>query len=496
LDGQLLRIQDLLNGSTLPKDHLYGELDRISSEMFYESLSHCSAAGVATAPHPICSLAHLFDVLRALMKSEEELTSLEVLKMRLERSGPSERPEIFEQIRSGLCRILGDDAGLADSGKGGRTGLRSWLFSNANLERDRLDPAAVRENLMALLESVDLHMAGAGRVEHLHERLRGKGDTESLTILFQEFSELLACLKTAIRSEHERIEAFLADLNRSLADLEETAVGVKTVTLDCASESASLRSFVSGHVENLVCIADAASDLQALKKLLRAKVAAMTRYMDTAGKNQDKAVRKTAALADRMVGRVRDLDIEVEALRVRLRSEHVVAYRDGLTGIANRLAYEERISQDIQRWRRFQLPVSLLVCDVDQFKSINDRFGHKSGDKALVVIAEQLASSIREIDFVARYGGDEFVMILSGTDLPNAYRVCENIRAKVESCPFHTAKCVPVQITVSCGIAQLAEGDTAEALFERADKALYQAKSEGSNRCKGYPPSEALAPLR
>jgi diguanylate cyclase len=123
-----------------------------------------------------------------------------------------------------------------------------------------------------------------------------------------------------------------------------------------------------------------------------------------------------------------------------------------------------------------------MVWDIDFFKSINDRFGHKAGDKALVVIAETLQSSIRETDFVGRFGGEEFIMVLSGTDQEDGLKVADEIRGKVESCGFNSQG-KPVNITISCGITQYLETDTLDEAFERADRALYQAKHDGRNRC-------------
>jgi diguanylate cyclase len=185
---------------------------------------------------------------------------------------------------------------------------------------------------------------------------------------------------------------------------------------------------------------------------------------------------------DQLTGRLHELEFETGELRSKLRIEHALAMRDALTGLPNRAAYEEFITREVARCRRFDQPFSLLVWDIDFFKSINDRFGHKAGDKALMVIAELLASSIRETDFAGRFGGEEFVMVLSGTRCEEGLKVAEGIRRKVETCGFNSQG-KPVHITISCGIAEFAGDDTIDDAFERADRALYQAKGEGRNRC-------------
>ena len=127
---------------------------------------------------------------------------------------------------------------------------------------------------------------------------------------------------------------------------------------------------------------------------------------------------------------------------------------------------------------------------MDDFKAINDRYGHKAGDKVLRTIASVLNEHLREIDFLARYGGEEFVTVLPETDLAQALLVAEKLRASIEQCDFHHRD-VPVRITVSGGVAQFREGDTPDSVFERADTQLYRAKSDGKNRCYGDSPPPA-----
>ena len=109
---------------------------------------------------------------------------------------------------------------------------------------------------------------------------------------------------------------------------------------------------------------------------------------------------------------------------------------DTVTGLPNRLAYEERVEQELARWKRFNSPLSMLVWDVDDFKLINDRYGHQAGDKALRIIAQSLQARLRETDFIARFGGEEFVCLLCGAEGEEAQSVAEEMRHSVESNGF------------------------------------------------------------
>jgi diguanylate cyclase (GGDEF)-like protein len=147
---------------------------------------------------------------------------------------------------------------------------------------------------------------------------------------------------------------------------------------------------------------------------------------------------------------------------------------DELTGLANRRAIQARLQDEIARSIRYDHPLSVLMIDLDDFKSVNDRFGHAAGDAALTTTAHAIETSIRSIDLAGRYGGEEFLVILPETATPGAEVVAERIRSSIEN---------GVRVTVSIGLATLAPEDSDPSnLVDRADAALYDAKRTGKNR--------------
>jgi diguanylate cyclase len=180
---------------------------------------------------------------------------------------------------------------------------------------------------------------------------------------------------------------------------------------------------------------------------------------------------------------IASLQEEVTEHREKTRRAREMSLRDPLTGCYNRLAYQERASAEEARWRRYQTPLSLLLFDIDRFKTINDTFGHRAGDKVLKTIANLAGSQLREVDFFARYGGEEFVALLPETPLDAARQAAEKVRTAVQEFRFHShGKRIP--LTLSCGVAQLRDAETVEGALERADQALYRAKDTGRNRCE------------
>jgi len=158
-----------------------------------------------------------------------------------------------------------------------------------------------------------------------------------------------------------------------------------------------------------------------------------------------------------------------------------LALTDGLTGLANRRALWEALEREIARGEREHRPVTVLVIEVDHFKYCNDVLGHLEGDRILRVIADTLRANSRAMDMVARFGGDEFVILLADTDAATACQIAERVRARVAELIFARA----AQMTVSIGLATMPQdGATGEALIEAADQRMYEAKRAGGN-CVG-----------
>jgi diguanylate cyclase len=155
---------------------------------------------------------------------------------------------------------------------------------------------------------------------------------------------------------------------------------------------------------------------------------------------------------------------------------------DSLTGVHSRYAYESRLTEEHQRWSRHAQPLTYTIWDIDRFKLINDKYGHEAGDRLLRGVAEILNRHKRAEDFLARIGGEEFVLLLPMTALGDGVNVANKLRAAIEAAAFHY-KGHPEKITISCGLTEFRTGDVPATVYERADKALYTAKAEGRNRC-------------
>jgi len=183
---------------------------------------------------------------------------------------------------------------------------------------------------------------------------------------------------------------------------------------------------------------------------------------------------RTKALQDELRKKNRQLE-EV------LSQVEVLAITDPLTELFNRRHFTTTIEKEFSRTARFLSPTSCLIIDIDYFKKVNDEYGHNAGDQVLKEIAKIIQSCMRNIDTIARWGGEEFIALLPETGKPNALQAAQRI---LEAISGHKFSGIPNKITVSIGVASVPEPsvDTAEKLIHAADLALYEAKAKGRNR--------------
>jgi diguanylate cyclase len=189
---------------------------------------------------------------------------------------------------------------------------------------------------------------------------------------------------------------------------------------------------------------------------------------------------------------VGSLRIERDELAVALRQTEALSLTDELTGLPNRRAFVQRLDQELSRSQRTGQPLAMVLLDIDNFKSINDRHGHYVGDMILRCYAKSMVREFRQHDLLARYGGEEFVLLLPETLIDNARNAMEKLGRRIRREPLDAGgACIDLP-TFSAGIACLHSGESATTLINRADQSLYLAKRLGRNRIET---EEQLPPL-
>lgn len=167
-----------------------------------------------------------------------------------------------------------------------------------------------------------------------------------------------------------------------------------------------------------------------------------------------------------------------KALNRKIEEVTILSETDQLTEIYNRLKLRTVLEKEVQKVNRYELKLSIIMFDIDKFKRVNDTFGHDIGDDVLVNLCNLVKNTIREIDFFARWGGEEFIVLLPSTDINSTERLAERLREKIEKNNFKRVG----QVTCSFGVTEFIKKESIEYFLKRVDDALYKAKKSGRNR--------------
>ncbi|MHC5787675.1 GGDEF domain-containing protein [Pseudomonas idahonensis] len=336
----------------------------------------------------------------------------------------------------------------------------------------------IEHTLLGLLDDLSLPERHRPQAEAMRDRLQhGLNWYELLPIL-----DDLAVLMLAITDsgQHE-FETYLKQLNERLEAFQSNLQAASDGHADSSSAARAMDTQIREQVDGLQSSVQEAADLDDLKQVLESHLEGLLGTMDHHQKQRDEREKEVAARLQSLAERVSSMEQEAQGYREHLEEQRQKALIDPLTGLPNRAAWTERLEHEVGQWRQHGNSLLLAMLDLDHFKRINDNYGHLAGDKVLKIIANVLRKRLRGSDFIARFGGEEFVLLMPNTPLPAGARIVEALRAAVEACPFHF-KGEPVTITVSVGLSAFKSGDRSDLVIKRADQALYRAKDAGRNR--------------
>jgi diguanylate cyclase len=336
----------------------------------------------------------------------------------------------------------------------------------------------IEDTLIGLLDDLTLPERHRPQAEAMRERLKhGLNWYELLPIL-----DDLATLMLAITDsgQHE-FEAYLQQLNERLEAFQSNLQAASEGHADNSSAARAMDTQIREQVDGLQSSVQQAADLDDLKHVLENHLEGLLGTMDQHQKQRDAREQEVAARLKGLSERVAHMEQEAMGFREHLEEQRQKALIDPLTGLPNRAAWSERLEHEIQQWQQHGNTLSLAMLDLDHFKRINDSYGHLAGDKVLKIIATVLRKRLRGSDFIARFGGEEFVLLLPATPPAVGAKLLETLRAAIEACPFHF-KGERVTITISMGLAVFRVGEHSDLVLKRADQALYRAKNAGRNR--------------
>lgn len=275
---------------------------------------------------------------------------------------------------------------------------------------------------------------------------------------------------------------YLKNVNQELAEIYALLGGAVKHNQQELAASRKLQNDVMREMNDLESTASSATDINQLKDRVKSQIGNIRQALDSYQQNESSQQQLAQQLAS-LGEKIKTMETEAEQNRNSLEKHRYKALHDPLTELPNREAYNERAALEVQRWQRYQRPLTIAIFDIDFFKKINDSFGHQAGDRVIKVIGRSIAKRLREADFFCRYGGEEFVALMPETDAGAAVQVLDKLREAIAKAAFNY-KNQPLSISVSIGLTEFKPGDDLVSAFERADKALYLAKAKGRNRCE------------
>lgn len=336
----------------------------------------------------------------------------------------------------------------------------------------------IEATLIHLLDELQLPDSHKPQAEALRQRMFGRLNWYELVPLLDDLSGLVLSLND---QGHREFEGYLKQLNQRLDSFQNHLQQVNEGHDEAREQERSFSEELREQVSDLQTHVQEAAEPDNVKKALESRLDGMLTHMEQYQQQREARELEMAERLKTLSERVVSMEQEANDYRSHVEEQRKKALTDPLTGLPNRAAWTERLDAEVSLWQRYHNSLLLAVIDVDHFKRVNDDFGHLAGDKVLKIIGTQLSKKLRRTDFIARFGGEEFVVLLPNTSMEEGEPLIQALRAAIEACPFHF-KGERVTITCSAGLTAFQTGEGSKQAFERADQALYRAKRGGRNR--------------
>ncbi len=391
--------------------------------------------------------------------------------------------------------VIGEIAGTEDEQTQKSSWWQNWFGYKAKKDKDSVDITGINTDENVKADIAELIQGVSITVHSLLEKLIIPDHLTSskLGILERldsplDWSELLPVLDDAanflflcIESSQLRVQDFLQSLDFRLQDIQTLVTEADTGSNQQSKARTELDILIREQLSNIHTVITDNTDLTALGSRVPEHLEVILRALEHNQDREEQRIKYFKAHTKQLLKRLNEMEQELEKSQQTLKERSSNVTLDPLTGLPKREAFQQRINEELARSRHLGTSLSLVCCDIDSFKRINDSFGYLSGNKALQLVARLLRKNIRDRDFIVRFGGQKFIILMPDTNAKSAVVVAENLRQIIESSPFSFRQ-KRVVITMSMGIAEIDDKETAMNAYERAEKALQQAKDEGRNK--------------
>lgn len=299
--------------------------------------------------------------------------------------------------------------------------------------------------------------------------------------LLDRFFEVFDVIVEDLKNERNTAKLFLSTLSDTLSTVQSAVKTTLNISTDSGSKHEKLNNMLQKQVGEMATDISNATSLSSIKNDINEKLKRIANTLQKKSEFEKEQNNLLKSQMQTMAEKVQQLQEESKTFEKRIQEQQAKSMEDALTKLANRASFDDYYAKSLMKFQSNNFDLAIVVLDLDNFKRINDTYGHTAGDKTLQVIANTLKKNVDKNTFVARYGGEEFVLIMSQANKKEVISNLENIRKKVARLPFKF-KNDKVSITVSVGVTHIVSEDNTHTAFERADEALYRAKAEGKNQ--------------
>ena len=458
---KIMTLQDQVKKLQSQKDILLKELDVVE-----ERFEKTNRLYRRYFPVIIDSVAIGDNAFSKICKDLSQALKKEVSEGRLE--------YIFERLKTAMFR---EDIGPLPGEK------KKGLFSAFQKNGSELFMDAYKESYQDVVNNLrsNLDKQYAGKLDNITKRIRTAEDTGNINDVRESVFSLIFTYISDTSQDRDKVNEFIREIAGKIFEIESTITSSFEYTDSMFQFNDEFEAALNFEITDLEQIKDVSSSIDDMKIQVAKRLSSIEKVLETK-KTKDQTVKKLVRQnQDAYKTGFSRLKQELDKATKHSKELEKKLDRDQLTGAYNRRVYDRRVEEEMERFLRYGTMFSLLMMNADKFKLINDNYGHLIGDKCLQELIKRILPLLRKNDMLARYKGEEFVIILPETDKVGAKKAAEKIRKTIERIEF-LYKSKKIKVTVSIGVSQSRKGDKDHLqIFERVDIAVYKAKEQGRN---------------